>query len=49
MEGDTVREAEEEGGRKESKMGQCVWLLKGSPAGRGRGGQDSLVEIPAAH
>lgn len=33
-----MREAEREGGRKrEVKMGQCVWLLKGSPAGRGRG------------
>lgn len=32
-----MREAEEEGGRKGSKMGQCVWLLMGSPAGWGRG------------
>lgn len=34
-----VRETEEGGG---IEMGQCVWLLKGSPAGWGRGtGQPS--------
>lgn len=29
-------EVEKEGGRKGSKMGQCAWPLKESPAGRRR-------------
>lgn len=35
--GEGGRRSERGRQKKGSKMGQCVWLLKGSPAGRGRG------------